>query len=130
MLKPHFIFTQLANSFRVHIPNLEDLSVADIQAIEAFVQERKGLFDFNTYSFVIQKRLDYEEFVKLIDRSDLNVSLENRPVQKASKPRIGFGQYKGVFYSELPDSYLLWLENNYIGADKKTIEAEIKRRSL
>ena len=130
MPKPHFVFTQLHNSLRVHIPNLEKLSVADIQAIESFVQERKGFFDFNTYSFVIQKRLNYEEFVKLIDRSNLNVTMENKPLQKASKPRIAFGQYKGVFYSELPDSYLVWLKNNYIGADKKIVEAEIKRRNL
>ena len=66
MPKAHFVFTQLSNSFRVHIPNLEELDISDIQAIEDFVAKRKGYFDFNTYSFVLQKRLDYEEFVKLI----------------------------------------------------------------
>jgi hypothetical protein len=130
MPKPHFIFTQLSNSFRVHIPNLEALEVSDIQKIETFVKERKGYFDFNSYSFVLQKRLDYEEFVKLIQKSDLDILLENKPLEKKKTARIGFGQYKGVFYNELPDGYLLWLKNNYIGADKKIIEAEIKRRNL
>jgi len=130
MPKAHFVFTQLHNSLRVHIPNLEKLSVTDIQAIEAFVQERKGYFDFNSYSFVLQKRLEYEEFKKLVESSSLDVTLENKPLEKKVMPRIGFGQYKGVFYNELPDSYLLWLKNNYIGADKKIIEAEIKRRNL
>ncbi len=130
MPKPHFIFTQLHNSFRVHIPNLESLQISDIQTIEAFVKERKGYFDFNSYSFVIQKRLEYEEFEKLIKKSALDVTLQNAPLQQAEKPRVGFGQYKGVYYSELPDSYLLWLKNNYMGSQKKFIEAEIKRRNL
>ena len=130
MPKAHFIFTQLSNSFRVHIPNLEELDISDIQAIEDFVAKRKGYFDFNTYSFVLQKRLDYEEFVKLIQESGLDVSLQNQPLQKKTMSRVGFGQYKGLFYNELPDAYLLWLKNNYIGADKKIIEAEIKRRNL
>jgi len=130
MPKPHFIFTQLANSLRVDIPNLEELTVSDIQAIEAFIQERKGYFDFNTYSFVLQKRLEFEEFKKLLEQSTLNVTLQNKPLEIVKKPRVGFGQYKGVYYSELPDSYLLWLKNNYMGREKKIIEAEIKRRNL
>jgi len=130
MPKPHFVFTQLSNSFRVHIPNLEELQVSDIQKIENFVNERKGYFDFNSYSFVIQKRLEFEEFKKLIKQSSLEITLENKPLEKTLMPRVGFGQYKGVFYSELPDSYLLWLKNNYMGREKKIIEAEIKRRNL
>jgi len=130
MPKAHFVFTQLNNSLRVDIPNLELLSVADIQKIEKFVQARKGYFDFNSYSFVLQKRLEYEAFVKLLKESDLDVTVENKPLQKIASPRISFGQYKGLFYSELPDSYLLWLQNNYMGKDKKHIEDEIKKRNL
>ena len=55
MTKPYFIFTKYANSFSVHIQNLEQLSVEQIQNIQTFVEQRKGVFDFETYSFVIQK---------------------------------------------------------------------------
>ena len=130
MPKPHFVFTKFQNSFRVHIPNLEALNVTDIQTIESFVKERKGYFDFETYSFVLQKRLEYSEFEKLLEQSNLNVTLENRPLKVEAKPRVGFGQYKGVYYNELPDSYLLWLKNNYMGREKALIEEEIKKRNL
>jgi hypothetical protein len=130
MPKPHFVFTQLQNSFRVHIPNLEELRVSDIQAIEAFVQQRKGYFDFNSYSFVIQKRLEYEAFEKLIKESNLDGVLQNAPLQQPTEPRVGFGQYKGLFYSELPDSYLLWLQNNYRGIERAFLEKEIAKRKL
>ena len=130
MPKPHFIFTKYQNSFRVNVPNLEELNVDDIWAIENFVKKRKGYFDFETYSFVIQKRLEFEEFEKLIQQSSLDVSIENRPLIRKTKPRIGFGQYKGVYYDELPDSYLLWLKNNYMGREKSYIDEEIKKRNL
>ncbi|MEN4053222.1 MULTISPECIES: DUF3820 family protein [Sulfurimonas] len=130
MPKPHFVFTKFQNSFRVHIPNLEKLSIPDIQAIEAFVTKRKGYFDFTSYSFVLQKRLEYEEFQKLVEQSGLDVSLENKSLELEIKPRVGFGQYKGVYYDELPDSYLLWLKNNYMGREKAFIEEEIKNRNL
>ena len=48
MNKAHLIFTKYTNSFSVHIKNLEQLSVEQIQQIEHFVDARKGLFDFNT----------------------------------------------------------------------------------
>ncbi len=130
MPKPHFVFTKLQNSFRVHIPNLEKLSISDIQAIEAFVAKRKGYFDFTSYSFVLQKCLEYKEFQKLAKQSGLDVNFENKPLELEIKPRIGFGQYKGVYYNELPDSYLLWLENNYMGREKAFIEEEIRDRNL
>ena len=130
MSKPHFVFTQLQNSLRVHIVNLEELSVADIQKIEAFVSKRKGYFDFNSYCFVLQKRLEYETFVKLVKESGLDVTFENSPLEDVFQPRVGFGQYKGVYYSELPDSYLLWLQSNYRGKERAIIEEEIKSRKL
>ncbi|MCO4191495.1 DUF3820 family protein, partial [Proteus terrae] len=83
-----------------------------------------GYFDFTSYSFVLQKRLEYEEFQKLVEQSGLDVSLENKSLELEIKPRVGFGQYKGVYYDELPDSYLLWLKNNYMGREKAFIEEE------
>ncbi len=130
MPKPHFIFTQYKNSLHVYIPNLESLDVATIQNIEQFVSKRKGYFDFNTYTFVLQKRLEYKEFKQVVKVSGLDVNFEQIKIEQVSKQRVGFGQYKGLFYSELPDSYLLWLKNNYRGREKDIIEEEIQSRNL
>ena len=130
MAKAAFIFTSRRHSFEVYISNLESLLVEQIQEIEIFVQKRKGIFDFRTYKFSIQKRMEYSEFIKLIDSLSLNVNCSNNPLVIKAKPRVGFGQYKGMQYSELPDSYLLWLEGNYSGSDKAIILEEIKERKL
>ena len=81
-------------------------------------------------TFVIQKKIDFFEFEQLLKYSNLNVNSQNAPLEKENIKRVGFGQYKGMLYSELPDSYLVWLKSNYIGSDKKTIEKEIKKRRL
>ena len=130
MAKASFVFTSRRNSFEVHIPNLESLCVEQIQEIESFVKKRKGIFDFSTYKFSIQKHIEYGEFIKLIDSLSLDVNCSNNPVVVKSKPRIGFGQYKGMQYSELPDSYLVWLQRNYSGQDKLIILQELKIRKL
>ena len=125
-----FIFTDYKHSFKVVVENLEKLSVEDIQSIEAFVSMRKGIFDFNNYSFIIQKKIDFYEFTKLIENSSINAFCIHKPQIVLNKKRVGFGQYKGMQYSEIPDSYLLWLKSNYNGVDKKTIEKEIIFRKL
>ena len=130
MAKASFVFTSRRNSFEVSIPNLESLSVEQIQEIEAFVQKRKGVFDFSRYKFSIQKRIEYREFVKLIESLSLDVNCSNNPTVVEVKPRITFGNYKGMHYFELPDSYLLWLQGNYSGQDKSIIMQEIKHRKL
>jgi len=130
MATPLFIFTALRGSFKVKIENLELLSVSQIQEIQSFVQKRKGVFDFNTYTFIIQKRLEFNEFVKLIASTSLDARCKDNPVILQVKPRVGFGQYKGMQYAELPDSYLVWLQGNYSGPDREIIESELKSRKL
>jgi len=130
VVTPAFIFTALENSFKVTITNLEALSVSQIQEIESFVSSRNGIFDFTTYSFVIQKRLSFDEFVILLKNSTLSGTIKNRPrIQKVIK-RVSFGQYKGMPYTELDDSYLLWLHSNYSGKDSKIIKEEKLRRKI
>ena len=129
MSKAHLIFTHYTNSYGVRIPNLEQLSVKQIQELQNFVSSRKGIFDFNTYSFVIQKRVEFNEFVSLIKHSDMDAFCEENVVIKQFYPRIGFGQYKGMQYNELPDSYMLWLKDSYKGFDRDNVEAELKRRN-
>jgi hypothetical protein len=130
MPNPQFLFTSYKNSYKVVVKNLESLSVEQIQQIEHFVKERKGIFDFETYSFVIQRRIDFEEFYKLMRELGMIVDIEEVLPQQKYEPRVGFGQYKGLLYSELPDSYLLWLKNNYHGYDRNYIESELKSRKL
>ena len=130
MSKAHLVFTQRYNSYSVQIPNLEQLSVSEIQELENFVSSRKGVFDFNTYSFSIQKRLEFHEFLSLIQQLKMDARCEENIVVRASQPRIGFGQYKGMQYNELTNSYMLWLKSNYSGRDREIIEKELKRRKL
>jgi len=130
MTKAHLVFTKYHNSYRVDVKNLEQLSVEQIQELQHFVENRKGIFDFRSYSFVIQKRIEFHEFVTLIQYSDIKARCEENIITLQSQPRVGFGQYKGMLYSDLPDSYMLWLKTNYRGYDRELIEAELKKRNL
>lgn len=128
-IKAHLIFTQFQNYYSVQIENLENLSVQQIQEFEYFVKIRNGIFDFNKYIFFIQKNIEFYQFKKLIQNLNINaVCDENIIVNK--QPKISFGQYKGMQYSDLPDSYLVWLESNYKGKDNQIIYKELKKRRL
>jgi len=130
MSKPHFTFIKHKNSFSVHIENLEMLSVEQIQEIQHFVSERNGYFDFDTYTFTISKNLGYQEFLKLLQTLHIEAATREAVANIQNSARINFGQYKGMLYSELPDSYLLWLKNNYIGNDREIICTEVAKRRL
>ena len=130
MINANLVFTQYSKSFSVYITNLEQLSVEQIQEIESFVKIRKGVFDFNTYTFTIQKKIEFEEFVELIEHSSIQAKLSEHIIQAKFQPRVSFGQYKGMQYNELPDSYMLWLKSNYRGYDRETVDKELKRRKL
>jgi len=130
MIKAHLIFTNFKNSYSVYISNLEMLSVEQIQQLQQFVSFRNGIFDFDRYSFTIQKRLGFLEFLSLIKYSEINAVCEENLIVKESQPRIGFGQYKGMEYGELPDSYIVWLKNTYRGYERDILEKELRKRNL
>ncbi len=130
MSRAHFIFTKHPNSFSVHVKNLSELSVGQIQEIESFVKLRKGVFDFNKYSFSIQKKINFEEFEKLVTESTINAKCIEHITEEKGQSRVGFGQYKGMLFSDLPDSYMIWLKNNYRGQDRESIDKELSRRNL
>jgi len=130
MTKSKLFFTKHTNSFSVHILNLEELSVEQIQKLQHFVSERRGVFDFETYSFVIQKRLEFEEFLSLIKSSDIEAVCKEKVLEVKTKSKIEFGKYKGLFYSEVPDSYLKWLKTNYRGKDRNILDIELQSRNL
>lgn len=130
MAKAHFVFTKYPSSFNVHVENLEELSVEQIQQIEEFVNNRKGVFDFDTYSFAIQKRLEYNEFISLLEHSSIAFACREKILKTEQKVKVAFGKYKGMFYSDIPDAYLLWLKGNYRGKDRDIVDAEISFRNL
>jgi len=130
IIKPHLIFTKYNNSFSVYVKNLEKLSVKQIQELQKFVAQRKGVFDFNSFTFVIQKRLEYEEFVQLIKHTSIEAVFEEIVLVRKTDAKIDFGKYKGMKFNELPDAYLVWLRANYRGKDRELIDVELKSRKL
>jgi hypothetical protein len=130
MSRPHLVFTKHTNSYTVYIKNLEQLTVPEIQRLESFVDARNGLFDFSTYKFTINKKLEFNDFVFLLRSINLDAYYEENIVEKTSQPRVGFGQYKGMQYSDLTDSYMLWLKANYRGYERELVDAELKIRNL
>ena len=130
MPKADLIFRPLKNSFCVTVKNLEKLSVDEIQKLQTFVSARKGIFDFNSYTFSIQKKLGLEEFENLLMLCKIDVVVTEEFKIDDTEPRISFGHYKGMLYGELPDSYLLWLKSNYRGAQRENVESELLKRKL
>lgn len=129
MSKAQFLFTKNQDSVSVYIENLEQLSVAEIQKIEKFVTTRKGILDFHTYTFFLPKKLNMDIFISLLWHVGIDATCEEKVTQKSVGKRIEFGQYKGMLYSEIPDSYLIWLKSSYRGADRDIIDEELKFRS-
>lgn len=138
MIKPHFIFKSYSNFFKVYVDNLEQLSVVQIKEILDFVQKRRGFFDFDTYTFKIQKKMDFEEFCTLCNDANLVIDLQNCQFnnqidleeKKDVDVKIDFGKHKGCFFKDLPDSYIIWLRKNYLGKFKDTIVQEYEKRAL
>ncbi len=129
-MKAKLIFKKYKNSFSVYVENLEQLSVEEIKKIQNFVSDRKGFFDFETYTFSIQKRLEFDEFVFIVKHSAIEAIFIEQKIQTKKSKRVEFGKYKGMLYSELPDNYLVWLNSNYCGKDREIISAELKSRNL
>ena len=131
MKKIELVFTEYSNSFSVFVKNLEQLSVVQIQELQKFVLVRHGYFDFNSFTFSIQKRITITEFKKLISSLNIDAIVTQKEVlQTTSSKQVNFGKYKGMLYSEIPDSYLLWLKKNYNGEDRAIIVSELKERKL
>jgi phosphatidylinositol kinase/protein kinase (PI-3 family) len=126
------LFKALNKSFCVKIENLEELSIPQIQELQEFVKVRRGIFDFESYTFAIQKKMSYEEFCKLLEFTQISATCHEEIFvsSAAMNERVSFGKYKGLFYSEIPDEYLIWLKRNYRGEQKEIIESEYRRRNL
>jgi len=130
MTKIHFVFTKLQSSFSVYVKNLEQLSIEQIKSIEAFVEQRRGFFYFDTYTFLIPKRVEFEEFKTLIEAIFIDTLCEEKVLKTTQAHKVEYGKYKGMLYCDLPDVYLLWLKSNYKGKDREIIDSELKSRAL
>ena len=130
MPKAKLVFTRYKSSFSVHVENLEALAVAQIKELQEFVSSRNGVFDFDTYTFVIQKRLEFKEFVELLKHSKISSTCREYMLTQKQHIKVSFGKYKGMLYSDLPDAYLLWLKSSYRGKERDIIDAEISSRNL
>ena len=130
MTKLILLFTKYPNSFSVYVENLESLHVEQIQELQAFVEKRNGIFDFTTYTFAIQKRLEFNEFLLLLESSSIVATCRENILQTQQTIKVTFGKYKGMLYSDIPDAYLLWLKSNYRGKERDIIDAEINFRKL
>ena len=130
MPKALLVFTKKRNHFVVNIQNMEKLSVQQIQELQSFVKFRNGIFDFEKYEFTINKRIEFYEFESLLKHAQIDAKCSEHIIYAQTQPRVGFGQYKGMQYNELTDSYMLWLKTNYRGKDRETIDKELKKRKL
>ena len=127
---PKLIFTKYHDSFNVEIKNMELLEVLQIKQLQDFVKTRKGIFDFQTYSFKINKKIQYTDFIDLLKHLNIDANVEENILKVKQNVKVDFGKYKGMFFSELPDSYLLWLKSSYMGKNRDDIDVEIKSRNL
>ena len=127
---PKLIFTKYHDSFIVEIKNMELLEVLQIKQLQDFVKTRKGIFDFQTYSFKINKKIQYTDFIDLLKHLNIDANVEENILKVKQNIKVDFGKYKGMFFSELPDSYLLWLKSSYMGKNRDDIDVEIKSRNL
>ena len=78
----------------------------------------------------IHKNIEFYEFEKLIKSVGIKCICKENIRYTESASRIAFGQYKGMFFSDLDDSYLLWLKSNYRGEQKELIDTEVLSRRL
>ena len=131
---PRLRFVAFSEYYTITVENLTALSVEQIKELESFAAQRRGRLDFATSTIRIGKRIPFEHFNKTLELCGIKAdTIEAEPVNQitpASNTPIGFGQYKGMSYSELPEEYLLWLKFNYRGREREFLEQELRNRSL
>ena len=141
MALPQLRFIAYRDYYIVRVENLTALTVPQIHQLEAYAAERRSRLDFNTSTMRIWKRIDYAHFNKTLEAAGIAAdTIESEvvrrdagaPAQPEPEPdaRVGFGKHRGMRYCDLPESYLLWLKNNYSGPERGLIEAELSRRHL
>lgn len=135
MVRPLLRFVTYRNYFTLTVENLAQLSVAQIQRLEKFASDRRARLDFNTARMRIAKRIDFHGLNQLLALSGIKAdTIESEIKRKKDKssvdPIIGFGKHRGMYYSEIPVEYLLWLKKNYQGHERTALDRELMNRSL
>lgn len=134
MALPLLRFVAYADYYTVTIENLAALTVPQIQQLETYALQRRGRLDFSNASMRIAKRITFDHFNKTLELCGITADTIQSEVlsQIGTMPdaTVGFGKYKGMCYSELPQEYLLWLKRNYQGHEREFVEQELRNRSL
>lgn len=134
MVRPLLRFVAHYDHFAVKVENLSELTVEQIQKLEKFASDRRGRLDFTSATIHIGKRIDFDDFNRILELSAIKADTIESEVraEKDAAPVdavIGFGKYRGMQYSQIPLEYLLWLKKNYHGLERPTVEHELMRRS-
>lgn len=139
MAQPYLVYKQFSRFFLLDIQNLSELSVTQIQELEAFAKARNGMFDFKKAQIKITKRIEahhlaqlfshtkLQPYIKEFEKSDESLSSAS---EEAVPITIGFGKHRGTLYGDLPGDYLQWLKRNYKGNERDFILNELQRRGL
>jgi hypothetical protein len=133
MVRPSLQFIAHYDYYTVKVNNLHELTVVQIQELEKFASDRRGRLDFATAMMRIGKRIDFDDFNRVLEFSGIKADtveseIKVREKQKSADAAIGFGKYRGMHYSEIPSDYLLWLKKNYQGQERRFIEHELQSR--
>lgn len=134
MTPPRLRFVSYSEYYMIIVENLPELSVNQIRQLEAFAEQRRARLDFTNATIRIGKRITFDHFNRTLELCGINAdTIESEPlnqIETLPETPIGFGQYKGMSYSELPEDYLLWLKFNYRGRERELVDQELQRRSL
>ena len=135
MALPLLRFVAYYDHYNIIVENLTELTVSQIQQLEKFAKDRRGGLDFVTAKIRIGQRISFEYFNHILELGGIKAdTIESEVVLEKPKAAVdavvGFGKYKGMHYSEIPNEYLLWLKQNYRGYERQNIEQELLNRSL
>ncbi|HIC44744.1 MAG TPA: hypothetical protein EYO73_10855 [Sulfurimonas sp.] len=124
-------YTQYSKQFTCKIENIGELSIQTLQELEAFASQRSGSLDYSKESFSIPKRIEIQHLQELFQLKGMDVFITQKEAQKhfaVNTSIINFGKFKGTKWSDLEDTYLLWLTKNLNSDDRQTAIRELERR--
>lgn len=124
-------YTQYPRYFRCKIENINELSVQNLQELEAFASARSGQLDYQSESFIIPKRIEIQYLQELFNLKGIEVFITEQEPQKykiSQNATINFGKFKGQKWSDLDEEYLKWLSQNLSSDDRQTALNELSQR--
>ncbi|MDF1881241.1 hypothetical protein JHD50_07990 [Sulfurimonas sp. MAG313] len=124
-------YTQYSKQFICKIQNINELSVQTLQELENFASTRSGSLDYTKESFCIPKRIALSHVQELFKLKGLDVFITEEEAKRqriSNMATINFGKYKGTKWTDLDDTYLLWLSKNLNSDDRQIAISELESR--